>query len=51
MKSSEAKASRAPMIDVSDLSEAKVRCLTGNGMSVPCAGALVLIAALFVEKR
>ena len=49
-EASKAKASKAPFINISDLTDSRVRCLTGNGMSVPCAGVLVLITALFVEK-
>ena len=47
---SQAVASKAPLVDVERLSESQVRSLTGNAMSVPCAGLLVLVAAIFTQK-
>ena len=42
---------KAPQVDLSKLPDGTAMKLVGNGMSVPCAGALILIAALFVEKK
>lgn len=38
-------------VDVSYLSESCLRSISGNGMSVACAGFAVLMAVLFVEDR
>ena len=38
-------------VDVSYLSESCLRTISGNGMSVACAGFALLMAVLFVEDR
>ena len=48
---SKARMARAPLIDVADLSYSSTVRLVGNGMSVPCAGVLLLLVILFVEKK
>ena len=47
---SEASAAGSPMIDVSDLPKNAAVKLAGNAMHVAQAGAIALIAALFLER-
>ena len=36
-------------VDVASVSESSLRTMSGNGMSIPCAGFVLLMAVLFVE--
>ena len=42
---------KAPTVPIQNRSYGATKKLTGNGMHIPCAGALVIIAALHVQKK
>ena len=44
-------AAKAPQVRLNDLPASAVMHLMGNGMSVPVAGALILITLLHVQKQ
>ena len=40
---------KAPIVNISKVSKAAVRQMSGNGMNVVCAGTMLLMVAVFVE--
>ena len=51
MTAAQARKVRAPKLELDEVLPSHIRRMSGNTMSVPCVGAIVLVAIMALDQR